>query len=81
MNDLLIGGFAGVDPLVVDVDGLGQEVDGGLEILQADVASHFAGVPRFLHLHFAGLFVVAKRAVEQRVQRLDGLPFGPWTTF
>ncbi len=75
----LICRLARVDPLVVDVDGLGEEVDGRLEVLHADGALDPPRVLRLLHLHLAGLLVVAERTVEHGVQGLDGLALGAGT--
>lgn len=41
----LVDGFACVDPLVVDVDGLRQVVDWALELLAADPTGDPARVP------------------------------------
>ena len=75
----LVGGLAGVDPLVVDVDGLREEVDGGLEVLHAHVALDPARVLGLLHLDLAALLVVAVGAVEHDVQGLDRLALGAGT--
>ena len=44
-----------------------------LEVLETDVALNPAGVLGLFHLDLAGVFVVAERAVEERVQRNDVL--------
>jgi len=69
----LVGGLAGVDPLAVDVDGFGQVVDSGLEVLQTDATGDASGVAGPVHLHLTGLLVITKGTVEERVQRLDRL--------
>ena len=77
----LVGLLAGVDPLVVDVDGLREEVDGGLEVLHAHVALDPARVLGLLHLDLAALLVVAEGAVEHDVQGLDRLALGAGAAF
>lgn len=52
-----VGIFTGVDPVVIDVDGLGEDVGVGLEILQAYSARHTPRVPR--------LVPIGRRGVDQ----------------
>jgi hypothetical protein len=72
---LAVSSFTGIDPLVVDIDGLGQEVDGGLKVLHAYVALYPSSASSLFHFHFARLFVVAKRTVEQYIEWLNGGSF------
>jgi len=51
--DLLVGRLAGVDPFAVDVDGFGQVVDSGLEVLQTDATRDAARVAGSVHFDFA----------------------------
>lgn len=73
---LLVGGLAGVDPVTVDVHGLRQVGDGGLELLQAHGARDDARVAGTVHLDVAGLLVVAEGAGELRLQRPRHLLLG-----
>jgi len=75
-HGLLVGAFAGVDPVGVDINGFRQVVDGRLVVLQTDPAPDPAGVPGPVQLDLAGLLVVAEGTIEQLVQLLDGLPPG-----
>ncbi len=66
-----VGTLAGVDPVVVHVDRLGQERDGRLEVFHADGAEDAPRVLALVQLDLARLLVVAERAVKLGVERLD----------
>lgn len=66
--ELLVGWFAGIYPITVDIDGLWQVGDGSLEFFQADCAWYYTRIPAPLHLDIAGLLVVAERTCELSVQ-------------
>lgn len=68
-----ICGVAGVDPIVVDVNWIRQNVNCCLIILQTYSAEDSRCFPRLVHLNFAGSFVIAEGTCELRVQRLNRL--------
>lgn len=55
---------------------LNKVLDVYLEIFHTDGTLDSSGVPRLVNLHLAGPLVIAERAVELRVQRLQVLPLG-----
>lgn len=67
----LVGTLARVHPIVVHVDRFRQEVYRRLVVLHAHPTGYARRVPTLVHLHFAGLFVVAEGAVELLVQGFD----------
>lgn len=67
----LVGLFAGVDPVAVDVDGLGQIGDGGLEVLHAHAAAdeaHVALTVPETHTHCLWIWKLwkSKEGTEQK---------------
>lgn len=71
----LVRTLARVDPIVVHVQRFGQQIDRGLEVLETDSTRYPGRVPRFVHLNLARFFMVTERAIELRVQRLNGFLF------
>lgn len=94
----LISCFAGVHPVIVNVNRLGKEVDHRLVLLHAHPTRYASRISAFipvrknnkqstvkridlqtpetfLHFYFAGLLVIAERAVELTVQRHNGSAF------
>ena len=63
-SSLLRDRVASVDPVRVDVDGLGEVVDVGLEGLAADFALEVADAGFLLDGDGDGLLVVAEEALE-----------------
>lgn len=70
----LISGVAGVDPIVVNVDRIRQDVDRSLIILQANPTRYFRGFPWLVHFHLTRFFMVTEWTCKLRVEGLDGFP-------
>lgn len=65
--------LASVDPIGIDVDRFAQIVNGRIVHLAAHAAANRGGLAIAIHLHFARLLVIAKGAVELRVERTGEL--------
>ena len=75
-----VGRLAGVDPLVIHVDGFGEKVYSCLEIFQTHCTLYLSCVLGLVHLHLAAHLVVAEGAGELSVQCLNVLSPGFWLT-
>ena len=71
-----VGLFARVDPLVVDVDGLHEVVDGALVAFRANGAAHRPRVPFPVQFHLAWSLVVTEGTVEHGGQGFNVLALG-----
>ena len=63
--------LASVNPVAVDVDGLGEGVYAGLEVFHAHSALDEADIALPVHLHIAHFLMVTEWTVELRVQMLN----------
>lgn len=65
---LLVGRFTGIDPIAVNIHGLGQICYRSLELFQANAAGYNSRVAGPFHFDVTGFLVVTERAGKLGVQ-------------